>query len=112
LRVVPVRGMAHITGGGLTDNIPRMIPDGLDVGLNRKAWPRAPIFEWLQRTANISDAEMYRTFNCGIGMTVCVASANVDAPLSSLRASGETAIVIGEVHKSQAGKECQVAITE
>jgi phosphoribosylformylglycinamidine cyclo-ligase len=112
LQVVPVRGMAHITGGGLTDNIPRMIPDGLDVVLNRKSWPRTPIFEWLQRTANNSDAEMHRTFNCGVGMTVCVARADVDAALASLHASGETAMVIGEVRKSHAGKECQVVITE
>jgi phosphoribosylformylglycinamidine cyclo-ligase len=109
-KVIPVRGIAHITGGGLTDNIPRVIPDGLDVALDRKAWPRMPIFEWLQRTANISDAEMHRTFNCGIGMTVCVASEHVDTALAALRASGEIAQVIGEVRKGQADRECQVVI--
>jgi phosphoribosylformylglycinamidine cyclo-ligase len=111
IRAVPVRGIAHITGGGLTDNIPRVIPDGLDVMLDAKSWPRMAVFDWLQRTANISDAEMYRTFNCGIGMTVCVAREHVAAALASLRASGETAMVIGEVRAGQPGKECQVVVS-
>jgi len=110
IQAVPVRGLAHITGGGLTDNIPRMIPDGLNVALERSAWTRAPIFDWLQRTANSNDAEMYRTFNCGIGMAVCVASEHVDTALATLRDSGETAMVIGDVRKGDAGKECQVTV--
>jgi phosphoribosylformylglycinamidine cyclo-ligase len=112
LKAVPVRGFAHITGGGLTDNIPRVIPDGLNVALQRKSWPRTDVFEWLQKNGNIQAAEMYRTFNCGIGMTVCVAREHVDAALASLRASGETAYVIGEVRPGTAGKECVVAIEE
>ncbi|MBC7983098.1 MAG: phosphoribosylformylglycinamidine cyclo-ligase [Candidatus Obscuribacterales bacterium] len=112
LKDVPVRGFAHITGGGLTDNIPRVIPNGLDVALNRKAWARTPVFEWLQRSGNITDAEMHRTFNCGIGMTVTVAREHVDAALASLRASGETASVIGETRTGVAGKECSVTIEE
>jgi phosphoribosylformylglycinamidine cyclo-ligase len=107
---VPVRGFAHITGGGLTDNIPRVIPDGLDVVLSRKSWPHTPVFQWLQRTGNVSDAEMHRTFNCGIGMTVCVAREHVDAALANLRANGETAMVIGAVRAGDAGRECQVVI--
>jgi phosphoribosylformylglycinamidine cyclo-ligase len=110
MQVVPVRGMAHITGGGLTDNIPRVVPDGLDVVLKRSAWPRSQVFEWLQRTANLADAEMHRTFNCGIGMTVCVAPEHVDAALANLRASGEDAMVIGLVRAGVPGRECQVTI--
>jgi len=110
IQAVPVRGLAHITGGGLTDNIPRTIPDGFDVALERDAWPQSPVFEWLQRTANTSAAEMHRTFNCGIGMTACVAREHVDTALATLRAAGETAMVIGEVRKGQANKECQVTV--
>jgi phosphoribosylformylglycinamidine cyclo-ligase len=112
LKDVPVCGFAHITGGGLTDNIPRVIPDGLDVVLKRGAWPRSEVFAWLQSTGNITDAEMHRTFNCGIGMTVCVAREQVDAALVSLRANGETAMVIGEVRAGTPGKECTVVIEE
>lgn len=115
IKAVPVRGFAHITGGGLTDNIPRVIPNGLDVVLSRKSWPRIPVFDWLQRVGNISDAEMHRTFNCGIGMTVCVAPKDVDATLASLRASGETAMVIGTVRTNASGDstaECTVVIEE
>jgi len=112
LNCVPVRGFAHITGGGLTDNIPRVIPDGLDVVLTRQAWPRSEVFAWLQNAGNIAAAEMYRTFNCGIGMTVCVAREHVDAALASLRQSGETAFVIGAVRAGTAGKECTVVVDE
>ena len=110
IQSVPVRGFAHITGGGLTDNIPRVIPDGLDVLLSRKSWPRAPVFEWLQRTGNMPDTEMHRTFNCGIGMTVCVAREHADAALANLRANGETAMIIGAVRTGETGRECQVFI--
>jgi phosphoribosylformylglycinamidine cyclo-ligase len=110
LNDVPVRGFAHITGGGLTDNIPRVIPDGLDVVLQRKSWPRSEVFSWLQRTGNIAEAEMHRTFNCGIGMIVCVAPEHVDAALAHLRANGETASIIGQVRAGTPGKECTVVI--
>ncbi len=110
LKAVPVHGLAHITGGGLTDNIPRMVPGGLDVVLERRSWKRAPIFDWLQSTANISDAEMHRTFNCGIGMVVCVAREHADTALASLRASGENAAIVGEICKGQPGRECVVTI--
>jgi phosphoribosylformylglycinamidine cyclo-ligase len=102
-KAVPVHGLAHITGGGITGNLPRVIPDGLEAVINAKAWERGPVFDWLQRTGNIAADEMYRTFNCGIGMTVTVAPANVDKALASLRASGETAAVIGEIHTGTNG---------
>src|SRR6267154_4569754 len=75
LRAGRVSAVAHITGGGLTDNIPRVLPAGLEVRLERAAWPRDPVFDWLAQTGNISDAEMYRTFNCGIGMAIMVPAA-------------------------------------
>jgi phosphoribosylformylglycinamidine cyclo-ligase len=98
-----VKGFAHITGGGLTDNIPRVIPDGLEVVLQRRSWAREPVFEWLAATGRITAAEMYRTFNCGIGMVVVVAPADVDATLASLKASGETAAIIGAVGRGTRG---------
>ena len=103
LSEVPVHGLAHITGGGLLDNIPRVVPDGLEVVLHRSGWERPAVFEWLQATSAIDETEMHRTFNCGIGMTVCVPPESVDAALANLRASGETASVIGEVRAGSNG---------
>ncbi|HEY1282903.1 MAG TPA: phosphoribosylformylglycinamidine cyclo-ligase [Steroidobacteraceae bacterium] len=102
-RKVPVRGFAHVTGGGLTDNIPRVLPDGLEVALERKSWHRDPVFEWLQRTGRIEQAEMYRTFNCGIGMIAIVPVNHADEALRVLTARGETATLIGEVRRGSAG---------
>jgi phosphoribosylformylglycinamidine cyclo-ligase len=103
LETVPVHGLAHITGGGLLENIPRVVPDGLEVVLSRRSWPVDPVFAWLQETARISDTEMHRTFNCGIGMTVCVRPADVDLSLEHLRASGEQPTVIGMVRAGSRG---------
>jgi phosphoribosylformylglycinamidine cyclo-ligase len=100
---VRVHGMAHITGGGLLDNIPRMIPAGLEVVLQRDAWPRQPIFDWLQEHGNVSDAEMLRVFNCGIGMTVQVAAADAARAVATLRAAGQEALVIGAVQSGERG---------
>jgi len=103
LAEVPVHGLAHITGGGLVDNIPRVLPDGLEVVLERKAWRLPAIFEWLQVNGNISDAEMARVFNCGIGMTVHVAAADVPRTLGLLAAAGQDACIIGEVRSGTRG---------
>jgi phosphoribosylformylglycinamidine cyclo-ligase len=100
---VSVHGVAHITGGGLVDNIPRVIPAGLEVILDRQAWPRPPIFEWLQEHGNVSDAEMFRVFNCGIGMTVQVAAADAIRAVAMLRAAGQEASVIGAVRSGERG---------
>jgi phosphoribosylformylglycinamidine cyclo-ligase len=94
---VEVHGLAHVTGGGLTDNIPRVLPDGLGARLDATAWQRAPVWDWIRTSGRISDAEMHRTFNCGIGMVVVLAPSEVDAALGLLRAAGEQASVIGEV---------------
>jgi phosphoribosylformylglycinamidine cyclo-ligase len=100
---VPVSGFAHITGGGLLDNIPRVIPDGLEVRLDRRAWRRPAVFEWLRRAGNIDETELHRTFNCGIGMTVQVREADAERALARLTALGETAQVIGVVRPGSHG---------
>jgi phosphoribosylformylglycinamidine cyclo-ligase len=102
-RAVRVRGFAHITGGGLTENIPRVIPTGLEVMLSAQTWRRPVVFDWLQKAGAIADEEMYRTFNCGIGMIVCVAAEHCEAAMKSLRASGEEPVVIGEVRRGDGG---------
>jgi phosphoribosylformylglycinamidine cyclo-ligase len=103
IRTVPVHGLAHITGGGITDNIPRVLSDGLEVVLERGSWQRDPVFDWLQRTARIGTAEMYRTFNCGFGMVAIVPNEHAQAAVSLLNSRGETASVIGEVRKGGRG---------
>jgi phosphoribosylformylglycinamidine cyclo-ligase len=103
LRALPVHGLAHITGGGLTDNIPRVLPDGLEAVLERRGWGADPVFAWLQRTANIDAAEMYRTFNCGLGMVVIVPAAHAAAATELLAAHGESAHIIGEVRSGDRG---------
>ncbi len=102
-RALPVHGLAHITGGGLTDNIPRVLRADLEVRLQRSAWPRDPLFDWLARTGNLGDAEMHRTFNCGIGMVAIVAEQDADAALLLLREQGETAQRIGTVRRGDGG---------
>jgi phosphoribosylformylglycinamidine cyclo-ligase len=94
---VPVHGIAHITGGGPTGNIPRVLPAGLEAVIDARRWPRPAIFDWLQRVGKVATDEMYRTFNCGLGMTICVPAGEADRALGILRACGETASVIGEV---------------
>jgi phosphoribosylformylglycinamidine cyclo-ligase len=103
MRELPVHGLAHITGGGLTDNIPRVLRPGLEVVLQRRAWPRPAVFEWLARTGQIEEAEMYRTFNCGIGMVAIVASERADEAVRLLGQSGETALRLGEVRSGSRG---------
>ena len=100
---LPVRAFAHITGGGLTGNIPRVLPQGLGVILERHSWPRTPVFEWLQAAGRIEDDEMHRTFNCGIGMIAVVGATDVDSALALLNARGEQASCIGEVRADTTG---------
>jgi phosphoribosylformylglycinamidine cyclo-ligase len=103
LRTLPVHGLAHITGGGLTDNIPRVLPAGLEAVLERRRWGTDAVFEWLQHTARIDAAQMYRTFNCGIGMAVVVPAAHAAAAMELLAAHGESAHLIGEVRSGNRG---------
>ena len=91
------KGLAHITGGGLTDNIPRMLPKNLAPILDWQAWTIPPVFQWLQATGGISDIEMARTFNCGIGLVACVDPQNIAEVLEAWIDLGENPIVLGEV---------------
>jgi phosphoribosylformylglycinamidine cyclo-ligase len=100
---LPVHGLSHITGGGLVENIPRVLPDGLEVVLERKAWRREAVFDWLQRQGQVADTEMYRVFNCGIGMTVHLAPGDADRAIAILRESGQEALIIGEVRAGTRG---------
>ncbi|HEY2633227.1 MAG TPA: phosphoribosylformylglycinamidine cyclo-ligase [Steroidobacteraceae bacterium] len=100
---LPVHGLSHITGGGLVENIPRVLPDGLEVVLERKAWRREAVFDWLQRQGQVADAEMYRVFNCGIGMTIHLAPGDADRAIAILRESGQEALIIGEVRAGTRG---------
>ena len=107
-RQQPVHALAHITGGGLTDNIPRVLPEGLEAVLERRRWHRDPVFDWLQQVGHIETAEMYRTFNCGIGMVVVVPGEQAPQAVEFLTARGESAQVIGEIRAGSRG----VVITE
>jgi phosphoribosylformylglycinamidine cyclo-ligase len=103
IAAVPVHGLAHITGGGLLDNIPRVLPDGLEAVLERKSWRCEPVFDWLQHHGRVADAEMYRVFNCGIGMTVHVSKDDAERAIAILRESGQEAFVIGEIRPGTRG---------
>ncbi|MCR9078010.1 MAG: phosphoribosylformylglycinamidine cyclo-ligase [Hyphomonadaceae bacterium] len=92
-----IRGLAHITGGGLTENTPRMCPEHLKPRIDRAAWAPPVVFDWLQREGNIAEDEMHRTFNMGIGLVFAVAPERVDAVLKELRDLGETPIVLGDL---------------
>ena len=103
LAKVPVHGIAHITGGGPSGNIPRVLPEGLEAVIDARKWRRQPVFDWLQRAGNVSTHEMYRTFNCGLGMTICVPAGAATQALAILEEQGEEATVIGEVRRGNSG---------
>ncbi len=106
----PVHALAHITGGGLIENIPRVLPQGCDVVLDAASWPRLPIFKWLQQEGGVPESEMLRTFNCGIGMIVIAPAGAADAVIAALKAAGEQAYRIGEV-VAQRGAEPAVHVS-
>jgi phosphoribosylformylglycinamidine cyclo-ligase len=92
-----IKALAHITGGGLLENIPRVLPEGMAAHLTQGSWPQTELFAWLQATAAIDDTEMNRTFNNGIGMVVVIDAANAAACAASLRAAGEQVHQIGVI---------------
>ena len=110
LHAVPVKGMAHITGGGLVENVPRMLPDGLQARLTRSSWTRPAVFSWLQRRGNVADDEMHRVFNCGIGMALVVAPEHADRAIKVLADAGETAHRIGAIAPLPAGEPPTVVV--
>jgi phosphoribosylformylglycinamidine cyclo-ligase len=110
IAALPVKGMAHITGGGLVENTHRMFPDHVAARLHRERWPQPPVFAWLQRHGNVADAEMHRVFNCGIGMVVVVGPDRADEAQRLLAAAGETVYRIGEVVPRAIGAPATVVV--
>lgn len=94
---VPVHALAHITGGGLTENLPRVLPEGMNANIDLNAWEFPAVFKWLQQQGNVALADMLTTFNCGVGMIICVAAEDEQATLDSLTQLGETVFTLGEL---------------
>ena len=92
-----IKGLAHITGGGLTENVPRMLPDGLTPRFDRASWPLPEVFRWLQAEGHVAEDEMHRTFNMGIGLVFAVAPDQAETAMEELRAAGENPVVIGDI---------------
>ncbi len=109
MQTVKVKGMAHITGGGLLENIPRVLPHGVVAELDGKSWRTPKLFDWLRAMGNVAQQEMYRTFNCGIGMAVVVAAGDAERAAQQLREAGETVSVIGEI-RARRGDEAQTQV--
>ena len=100
LEALPVKGLAHITGGGLVGNVPRILPAGTRAAIRKSAWPRPEAFAWLQRTGAVAEDEMWRVFNCGIGMVIVVARDQASEARSILEREGERVYEIGAIEKS------------
>jgi phosphoribosylformylglycinamidine cyclo-ligase len=97
IRARRIKGLAHITGGGVTENAPRMCPDHLTTRIDYGSWSLPPVFDWLQRAGSVEDAEMRRTFNCGVGLVIAVEPKDADSVLADLKAAGEAAFICGEL---------------
>jgi phosphoribosylformylglycinamidine cyclo-ligase len=104
LKSVPVKGMAHITGGGLTENVPRILPDHLVAEIEADSWVAPALFRWLQQAGNVEPAEMYRTFNCGIGFVIVVDPIHADAAIGLLAGLGEKPFRIGHIRARRANE--------
>lgn len=108
MKQLPVHAMAHITGGGLPGNLPRVLPAGTLARIDEQSWEWPAIFRWLQEKGGVARDEMYRTFNCGVGMVLVVAADKADEAIAHLRAAGETAWRIGEIAQSEGAGEADV----
>ena len=104
LQQIDVKGLAHVTGGGLLENLPRIVPDGLTAELEGDAWPRPPLFAWLQSMGGVAEQEMLRVFNCGIGMALVVSDEAAERAMQELRAAGESVFRIGRIRARRAGE--------
>lgn len=102
---VDVHALAHITGGGLTENLPRVLPDNCRAVIDTQSWARPEIFNWLQEQGNIEDFELYRTFNCGVGMTLVVPAAQAETAVTQLNQAGESASIIGRIEALEGGEQ-------
>ena len=101
---IAVKGIAHITGGGLVENVPRVLPDNVTAILEQKSWPQPALFQWLQKEGQVADAEMHRVFNCGIGMVAIVSAADAGHAMALLNAEGETVYRIGRIEARMNGQ--------
>jgi phosphoribosylformylglycinamidine cyclo-ligase len=104
-----VKGMAHITGGGLLENVPRVLPNHLKAVLHQRAWELPPLFQWLQKEGQVADHEMHRVFNCGVGMVVVVSKENQAQAIELLQQLGETVYVLGDI-AARHGDEAQTIV--
>ena len=104
LEKIEIHGMVHITGGGLVENIPRVLQPNLTAVLHKDAWTLPPLFQWLQKHGGVADDEMHRVFNCGIGMAVIVSAALADQAEAELKRLGETVYRIGEIREREEGE--------
>ena len=102
---VDVHAIAHLTGGGFWENIPRVLPDNTKAVIDEKSWEWQPVFKWLQEKGNIDSYEMYRTFNCGVGMVIALPQADVEKALNLLRQAGENAWLIGQIESLNSGEK-------
>ncbi|EPJ49495.1 MAG: phosphoribosylaminoimidazole synthetase [Osedax symbiont Rs1] len=105
IKDVQVNALSHITGGGLLENIPRVLPANSKAIIDKKSWQLPAVFKWLQSNGNVDSIEMYRTFNCGVGLVICVPSDQQQQAIDSLKASGENAWLIGKIATAAAGEE-------
>ena len=110
INALPVKGMAHITGGGITENVPRVLPEGVKAVIAKSSWQRPKLFDWLQREGQVAEGEMHRVFNCGIGMVVVVARENVEPALALLHAAGEMAVEIGVIESRGDGEAPTIVV--
>jgi len=101
MKTVPVKGMAHITGGGLVGNVPRMLPKGTKADIDGTSWPRPELFRWLQSEGGVAEAEMHRVFNCGIGFVIAVSAQDAERAARRLRRAGEAVFRIGSVARGR-----------
>ena len=104
MKHLPVKGLAHITGGGLVENVPRVLPESVVAVLRKGEWNMPPLFGWLQQQGNVAESEMYRVFNCGIGMVLIIAPELTDAAMKILRSAGETVWRIGMIRQRHANE--------
>ena len=103
MKRVPVKGIAHITGGGIVENVPRVLPKAVRAVIDKTSWPRPKLFNWLQREGNVAEDEMHRVFNCGIGMVVVVAEKDAEVATGCLREAGETVYRVGRIEPAVPG---------
>jgi len=109
MQQLTVKGMAHITGGGITENVPRVLPQNVVAAIDSKAWQMPKLFHWLRAGGNVEAQEMFRTFNCGIGMVVIVAAADANTAIKHLQAAGESVSRIGLI-RARNGAEHQTQV--